>query len=54
MTGSLIHNLFTNFEIELSMNLLEYSLQFVIFKPLIYCFKETIGFDVKASSASRP
>ena len=28
--------------------------QFVIFKPLSYCFKETIGFDVKASFASRP
>ena len=27
--------------------------QFVIFKPLSYCFKETIGFDVKASFASR-
>ena len=27
--------------------------QFVIFKPLTYCFKET-GFDVKASFASRP
>ena len=30
------------------------TLQFVIFKPLSYCFKETIVFDVKASSASRP
>ena len=29
-------------------------LQFVIFKPLSYCFKETTGFDVKASFASRP
>ena len=28
--------------------------QFVIFKPLTYYFKETIGFDVKASFASRP
>ena len=27
--------------------------QFVIFKPLSYCFKETIGFDAKASSVSR-
>ena len=27
---------------------------FVIFKPLSYCFQETIGFDVKASFASRP
>ena len=26
----------------------------VIFKPLSYCFEETIGFDVKASFASRP
>ena len=25
-----------------------------IFKPLSYCFEETIGFDVKASFASRP
>ena len=28
--------------------------QFVTFKPLSYCFKETIGFDVNASFASRP
>ena len=28
--------------------------QFVIFKPLSYCFEETIGFDVKVSFASRP
>ena len=28
--------------------------QFVIFKLLSYCFKETIRFDVKASFASRP
>ena len=27
---------------------------FVIFKPLSYCFEETIGYDVKASFASRP
>ena len=27
---------------------------FVIFKPLSYCFEKTIGFDVKASFASRP
>ena len=27
---------------------------FVIFKPLSYCFEETIGFDVKASFACRP
>ena len=27
---------------------------FVILKPLTYCFKETIGFDLKASFASRP
>ena len=30
------------------------STQFVIFKPLSYCFEETIVFDVKASFASRP
>ena len=28
--------------------------QFLLFKPLSCCFKETIGFDVKASFASRP
>ena len=28
--------------------------QFVIFKPLSYCFEETIGFDVNVSFASRP
>ena len=28
--------------------------QFVIFKPLGYCFEEIIGFDVKASFARRP
>ena len=28
--------------------------QLVIFKPLSYCFKETLGFDVKVSFASRP
>ena len=29
-------------------------IQFLIFKPLSYCFEETKGFDVKASFASRP
>ena len=29
-------------------------IQFVIFKPLSYCFEEAIGFDLKASFASRP
>ena len=28
--------------------------QFVIFKPLSYCFGETIGFDEKGSFPSRP
>ena len=28
--------------------------QFVIFKPLSYCFEETIGFDLKASFTSCP
>ena len=28
--------------------------QLVIFKPLSYCFEETIGLDVKASFVSRP
>ena len=37
------------------LNLQTYRLiQFVIFKPLRYCFAETIGFDVKVSFASRP
>ena len=31
-----------------------YTDQFVIFKTLTYCFKVTIGFDVKTSFASRP
>ena len=30
------------------------SSQFIIFKPLSYCFKETIGFDARALFASRP
>ena len=30
------------------------TIQFVIFKRLSYCFKETIGFDVNVSFASRP
>ena len=33
--------------------LLYLSIQFVIFKPLSYCFEETIEFDVKVSFASR-
>ena len=33
---------------------LEQLSQFVIFKPVSYGFEETIGFDVKASFASRP
>ena len=28
--------------------------QFVIFNPLSYCFEEIIGYDLKASLASRP
>ena len=28
--------------------------QFLLFKPITYCFEETIGFDVKASFANRP
>ena len=28
--------------------------QFLIFKPLSYCFEEAIGFDVKASFVGRP
>ena len=37
-----------------SKNLTVFFYQFVIFKPLSYCLKETIGFDVKASFSSRP
>ena len=29
-------------------------MQFVVFKPLSYCFEETIGFDVKALFARPP
>ena len=29
-------------------------MQFIIFKPLSYCFEEIIGFNVKISFASRP
>ena len=32
----------------------ETKIQFVIFKPLSYYFEEKIGFDAKASLASRP
>ena len=35
-------------------NFLRYGEQFVIFKPLSSCFKETLGFDVKALLASPP
>ena len=28
--------------------------QFLIFKPLSYCFEKTIEFDIKASFSSRP
>ena len=31
-----------------------FTLQFVVFKPLSYCFEETIGFDVKASFSRLP
>ena len=34
--------------------LTQHTNQFVIFKSLSYCFKETAGFDLKASFASRP
>ena len=30
------------------------SIQFVVFKPLSYCFKGTIGFEVKVSPGRRP
>ena len=35
-------------------NISHLSIQFVIFKPLSYCFEETIEFDVKALLAMRP
>ena len=41
-------------EVKLLEYLVLYFNQFVIFKPISYCFEETIGFDVKASFASRP
>ena len=36
-----------------SRNRTTFFYQFVIFKPLSYCFEETIGFGIKASFASR-
>ena len=30
------------------------SIQFVVFKPLSYCFEETVGFDKQASFARPP
>ena len=40
---------------DLTLSFFFFSLsQFVIFKTLSYCFKETTGFDVKAWFASRP
>ena len=35
-------------------NVQMFNVQFVVLKPLYYCFEETIGFDVKASFTSRP
>ena len=40
--------------IKISENCSVFWNQFVIFRLLSYCFKETIWFDVKASFASRP
>ena len=37
-----------------SLSKLFIHIEFVIFKPLSYCFKKTIGFDVKTSFPSRP
>ena len=45
------HAAFLNLNIAISNGKIS---QFVIFKPLNYCFEETIGFDVNASFASRP
>ena len=41
-------NIFSDFILDMGVT------QFLICKPLSYCFEETIGFDVKASFASRP
>ena len=38
----------------LKYTVLDSTEQFVIFKPLSYCFKETIGFDVRTSFANCP
>ena len=44
-----------NFDKETLLSLLiNLYTQFVTFKPLSYCFKETIGIDVNASFASSP
>ena len=41
------------FESVVSRTFSNATIQFVIFKPLSFCFKETIEFEVKASFASR-
>ena len=43
----------TKFDLVIS-ELLRSKDQFVIFNPLSYCFEEVIGFELKASFASRP
>ena len=49
MLSCVICRIFKNTFLKTAVSLQEL---FVIFKPLSYCFEETIGFDVKASSAS--
>ena len=44
----------TNKPYKFDLNLPQSLDQFVIFKPLSYCFKETIRFDVKATFVIRP
>ena len=40
-------------KVSLLFGVKEGTIQFIIFKLLSYCFKETIGFEINASFASR-
>ena len=50
----LLARIWYHFHKTLTLYITTHLKQFVIFKPLSYCFKETVGFDVKATFARRP
>ena len=50
-SNDITHNTINNIE---AKGISKRIMQFLIFKPLSYCFEETIRFDVKASFSSRP